>query len=93
MDLYLLFVLTIMALTGYTRSQVAEHNTTHSLWIIIHGKVYNVTTFYQTHPGGDDIILNNAGKDATAAFDKAGHSEDAHDYMLDYVIGKVLEDD
>lgn len=39
------------------------------LWIVIHGKVYDLTEFLPSHPGGQKIILKYAGQDATDAFD------------------------
>jgi len=32
------------------------------------GKVYDVTSFLPNHPGGPEIIIQNAGKDATKIF-------------------------
>ncbi|TFY80695.1 hypothetical protein EWM64_g3318 [Hericium alpestre] len=48
---------------------VAQHNTRESCWIIVHGKVYDVTDFLDEHPGGSKIILKYAGKDATQEYD------------------------
>ena len=39
------------------------------IWVIIHGKVYDLTNFLPEHPGGQKIILKYAGKDATSAFE------------------------
>ncbi|KAE9552707.1 hypothetical protein FO519_004073 [Halicephalobus sp. NKZ332] len=69
------------------------HNSPNSLWIIIHGKVYDVTKFQTTHPGGEEILREVAGTDASKTYDKVDHSMDAKDYMLDYLIGKILEDE
>ncbi|KAL0944625.1 mitochondrial cytochrome [Colletotrichum truncatum] len=35
----------------------------------LHGKVYDITAFLASHPGGKAILLKNSGKDATKAFD------------------------
>ncbi|CCA72275.1 probable CYB2-L-lactate dehydrogenase (cytochrome b2) [Serendipita indica DSM 11827] len=48
---------------------VAAHNTRESCWIIVHGNVYDVTDFLDDHPGGSNIILKYAGKDATEEYD------------------------
>lgn len=41
-----------MAASGkeYTAAEVAEHSSEDSCWIILHGKVYDVTTFLKDHP-------------------------------------------
>src|ERR1043165_3439301 len=49
--------------------EVSKHNTRGDCWVIIHGKVYDLTKFLPEHPGGTRVILNQAGKDATEAFD------------------------
>ncbi|EIW80311.1 glyoxylate dehydrogenase [Coniophora puteana RWD-64-598 SS2] len=56
--------------------QVAEHSSAESCWIIVHGKVYDVTQFLPEHPGGSRIILKYAGQDATEAYDPI-HPPDA----------------
>uniref|UniRef100_A0A8C4SZN8 Cytochrome b5 type B n=1 Tax=Erpetoichthys calabaricus TaxID=27687 RepID=A0A8C4SZN8_ERPCA len=34
-------------------------------WVIIHDKVYDVTHFLDEHPGGEEVLLEQAGGDAT----------------------------
>ncbi|CAG8453848.1 12051_t:CDS:1 [Acaulospora morrowiae] len=50
--------------------EVSKHNKREDCWVIIHGKVYDLTKFLPEHPGGERIILKQAGKDGTAAFDQ-----------------------
>ena len=38
---------------------IFEHNTKESIWLLIENKVYDVTNF--KHPGGKQILLQNAG--------------------------------
>ena len=46
------------------------------LWIVINGKVYDVSTF-DCHPGGKDILIRLAGQDASKEFEDQGHSATA----------------
>ncbi|ESK91906.1 mitochondrial cytochrome [Moniliophthora roreri MCA 2997] len=50
-------------------SAIAEHNNRNDCWIIVHGRVYDVTDFLDEHPGGSKIILKYAGADATEAYE------------------------
>nr|AFJ91727.1 cytochrome b5 [Ostrea edulis] len=64
-----------------------------STWLIIHDNVYDVTKFLEEHPGGEEVLLEQAGRDATEAFEDVGHSTDARELMKDYLIGKPHPDD
>jgi len=65
----------------YTLQEVSEHNNSKSCWVIIKGRVYDVTEFLPQHPGGSKIILKYAGKDATEAYEPI-HPRDALDKNL-----------
>eukprot|EP00698_Gefionella_okellyi_P023439 TRINITY_DN8013_c0_g1_i2.p2 TRINITY_DN8013_c0_g1~~TRINITY_DN8013_c0_g1_i2.p2 ORF type:complete len:156 (-),score=22.13 TRINITY_DN8013_c0_g1_i2:597-1013(-) len=80
-----------MAEKVFTLEDIASHNTTKSAWVIVHGKVYDVTNFVPDHPGGPEFIIRNSGdKDATSAFEDQGHSDDAREMLKPLQIG-VLE--
>ncbi|KAG9234885.1 acyl-CoA dehydrogenase-like protein [Amylocarpus encephaloides] len=51
-----------------TRDEVARNNTEDSLWLVIDSKVYDVTDFIDAHPGGESVLKQVAGTDATEAF-------------------------
>ncbi|KKK12419.1 hypothetical protein P175DRAFT_0501518 [Aspergillus ochraceoroseus IBT 24754] len=53
----------------FNAAEVAKHNTQESCWVILYGKVYDVTDFLSEHPGGAKIILKLSGKDATEEYD------------------------
>lgn len=50
-------------------ADVAKHNSKDDLWIIVHGKAYDLTEFAPEHPGGMNILLKYAGLDATEEYD------------------------
>lgn len=70
-------------------SEVKEHNTAESAWIVVHGHVYDTTGFLKDHPGGPDSILINAGTDCTEDFD-AIHSDRAKKLLEDFRIGELI---
>ncbi|CAA7266569.1 unnamed protein product [Cyclocybe aegerita] len=59
-----------------TLAQVAQHKSADSCWVIIQNKVYDVTDFLPDHPGGAEIILKYAGRDATSVYEPI-HPPDA----------------
>ncbi|OAG05520.1 uncharacterized protein CC84DRAFT_1090333 [Paraphaeosphaeria sporulosa] len=73
--------------TVFSTAEVASHSTRDDLWIVIHGKVYNVTEYVRDHPGGVDVLIDLAGKDATEGYDDVGHSEDADEILHSYLVG------
>ncbi|ORY64977.1 acyl-CoA dehydrogenase/oxidase [Pseudomassariella vexata] len=52
----------------FSRDDVAKHNTEDSLWFVIDAKVYDVSEFVDAHPGGEAVLRQVAGTDATVAF-------------------------
>ena len=75
----------------YTLAQIAQHNTPTDLWMVIDNNILDVTSFLKEHPGGEQTLLDWAGKDGTVAFDEVGHSQDAWDMIDDYVVGTLEE--
>ncbi|MED6194935.1 hypothetical protein PIB30_033251 [Stylosanthes scabra] len=72
-----------------TFEDVANHNHKNDCWLIINGKVYDVTPFLDDHPGGDEVLLTSTGKDATIDFEDVGHSDSAVEMMQKYLVGEV----
>ncbi|XP_042496835.1 cytochrome b5 [Macadamia integrifolia] len=73
----------------YTMQEAALHNTREDCWVVVDGKVYNVTNYLDEHPGGDDVLIAATGKDATDEFEDAGHSKSAREIMEEYCIGEL----
>ena len=51
-----------------SKEDLAQHSKRGDLWIALEGQVYDVSRFAPQHPGGEELIVNLGGKDATAAF-------------------------
>ncbi|OLP98306.1 Cytochrome B5 isoform D [Symbiodinium microadriaticum] len=70
-------------LKKYTVAEVAKHNSRESIWVIIDGRVYDLTRYVDKHPGGHLMIENMAGKDClgTDAFANY-HTARVYKHML-----------
>lgn len=74
----------------YSPSEISVHSTKKDCWLVIHGKVYDVSTFMEDHPGGEEALLHaSAIGDATDSFEEVGHSSSATNMMEDFLIGTV----
>ncbi|NWX89893.1 CYB5B protein, partial [Nothoprocta ornata] len=69
--------------------EVARRNSSREAWLVIHGRVYDVSRFLAEHPGGEEVLLEQAGRDATESFEDVGHSMDAREMLKDYYIGEI----
>lgn len=77
----------------YRLSEIEEQNTFKSTWIIINNNVYDVTKFLEEHPGGEEVLREQAGGDATESFEDVGHSTDAREMSHSMMIGELHPDD
>eukprot|EP00898_Chlorokybus_atmophyticus_P007021 jgi/Chlat1/731/Chrsp104S01216 len=69
--------------------EVAQHASSNDCWLIVDGKVYDISKFMDEHPGGDEVLLSSTGKDATDDFEDVGHSDAARDMMKEWYIGEL----
>ncbi|KAJ2899143.1 hypothetical protein MKZ38_003390 [Zalerion maritima] len=77
-------------MTGeFTYQDVAEHNTKNDCFVVIHDKVYDCTKFIDEHPGGEEVLLDVAGQDATEAFEDVGHSDEARETLDKLHVGAL----
>ncbi|XP_039977740.1 cytochrome b5 isoform X3 [Xiphias gladius] len=77
----------------YTLEEIRVHNMSNDTWLIIHDKVYDITSFLEEHPGGEEVLLEQAGADATESFEDVGHSTDAREMLQQYYMGELHMDD
>ncbi|XP_018620736.1 cytochrome b5 [Scleropages formosus] len=77
----------------YRLSEVQQRNTSKSTWLIINYKVYDVTKFLEQHPGGEEVLREQAGGDATETYEDIGHSTDAKKMAQNYIIGELHPED
>ena len=74
----------------YTTEEVKKHNTKDDCWLIIRGRVYNVTEFLSIHPGGSSIVVSVGGQDATEYFDELHKPDILEEVGSKYIIGELF---
>lgn len=86
-----------------SQDEVAQHNTTRDIWIIIDQDVYDLSSFMDEHPGGSksvystfflktyvlipSVLLSVAGKDGTKSFRKYHRDSILHRYKERLQVG------
>jgi len=83
----------------FTKSQVSQHAKISDGWIIVHDRVYDITSFAKTHPGFNNAgqvstalaIARSLGKDATEEFTEI-HSLTAWKQLKDFQIGVLCRE-
>lgn len=83
----------------FTSAQVSKHARLHDGWIIVHKRVYDITSFAKTHPGFNNAgqvstalaIARSLGKDATEEFTEI-HSLTAWKQLKDFQIGVLARE-
>jgi len=73
--------------TPYTLAEVAKHNKDDDCWVVVQGKVLDVTKFLDDHPGGRKAIMLYAGKDATEEFLMLHDENVVEKYAPQVIIG------
>jgi cytochrome b involved in lipid metabolism len=79
----------------FKEEEVATHNTEKDCYLIIGNEdtggpmVYDVSKYMDDHPGGPEILMEYAGKDADEMFDAIGHSKEAKSKMKEMLVGKL----
>jgi sulfite reductase alpha subunit-like flavoprotein len=62
---------------SFDASEIALHNDERrGLWMVLDGRVYDVTAFQALHPGGTKSLRGYVGMDATAVYRSVGHAAD-----------------
>ena len=81
-----------VGLPVFTPQEVHSHRKQDDAWIVHGGKVYDVSEFFERHPGGQSILLKYSGTDVTAIMAKENphkHSKFAYGWMGKFLIGRL----
>lgn len=80
---------------GLGREQIARHDRPEDCWIVVRGKVYDVTRYIPSHPASRQTITDQCGKDSTSAFETKNlgraHSDHAWKLLDAYRIGEARD--
>ncbi|KAL8607282.1 hypothetical protein ACOMHN_047613 [Nucella lapillus] len=68
-----------------------NHNKDGGLWVVIHGKVYDIHDFKCQALCGRDILMEYAGRDASHVFESVHHSEEAREMMQAFYVGQYVD--
>lgn len=81
-------------------AEISKHNSQSDCWLLINVKVYDITSYFGSHPGGDSRMAATCGKDATAAYatqnprstssnGRSAHSSKAENMLDNYYVGDL----
>ena len=73
--------------------EVAKHNSASDCWMIVNGKVYDLTSLISSHSGGSAAILKDCGKDGSVGFNTKdtgrSHSTNAKNILDSMYLGDL----
>lgn len=81
-----------MDLPVISYKELMKHYKRPSIWIVIEGMVYDVTTYLDHHPGGEEILRKCGAKDATESFIEYNHSNYARSILQSRLIGRMTNE-
>ena len=67
--------------------EVAKHNKKGDVWVVLYGRILNVSKLLSLHPGGKWAILTFGGKDAAADFGMIHPLDVVEKYAPDAIFG------
>merc|ERR1712062_295071 len=73
--------------------EVRDHCTLEDGWMVLHDRVYQVSQLLRLHPGGEEVMAESLGYDATIAFQGVGHSKAASRMLQPNLIGILPQDE
>lgn len=80
----------------FTMADVTQHNTPKDCWMVITGKVYDVSSYIFQHPAPQQPLQDSCGKDATEGWQTKGkknkpHSIRAEKLLKSFYIGDLSQ--
>ncbi|EGC34173.1 hypothetical protein DICPUDRAFT_35486 [Dictyostelium purpureum] len=73
-----------------TITELKKHNTEKDAWTVYKGRVYDITQYFDFHPGGREELLRAAGNDSTQIFEFRHSWVNFEAMMLKYMVGYLV---
>jgi fatty acid desaturase/predicted heme/steroid binding protein len=80
------------ATTKFTWEDLSKLNRPHNAHVAVRGKVYDVSSFIEKHPGGVDQLLLGAGRDVTILFESY-HNFNVSKVLEKYYVGELISNE
>ncbi|XP_069757316.1 fatty acid 2-hydroxylase isoform X2 [Narcine bancroftii] len=76
-------------------AEVQQHATAESCWVVHERRVYDVSAFIPRHPGGQQLLVQRAGRDISRDMEGPPHrhSPNARRWLQQYYIGELRQGD
>ncbi|XP_077991492.1 cytochrome b5 reductase 4-like [Glandiceps talaboti] len=74
-----------------TKEELAKHNKPDDAWMCLKGKVYNITPYFEYHPGGFDELMRGIGIDATDLFNEVHKWVNFESMLEKCFVGRLSE--
>lgn len=74
-----------------TWAETKEHSSKEDCWVVLDGKVYDVTSFVDRHPGGWRPMVHGSENDKTEAFNEFHPAAVAEKWLPQFYIADVAD--
>lgn len=74
----------------FCKEEISRHNSPNDAWVVLNGRVCDVTGFVRSHPGGLNVLEEHLGTDVSDilhSHDFHCHSRSAYEILDNCCIG------
>ncbi|XP_068953606.1 cytochrome b5 type B-like [Petaurus breviceps papuanus] len=79
--------------TYYQLQEVVKLNLEKHMWMVIHGRVNDITRFPGEHLGREEVLIEQTDRDVTGSFEGVGLSSNAKKMLKQYSTGELHPSD
>jgi cytochrome b involved in lipid metabolism len=76
---------------SFSLAEVGKHTTEKDCWLVVNGEVLDVTSFLDKHPGGKQVLVQWAGKDASEEFNMFHKKDVIAKYAPEVILGNLAK--